>query len=81
MPPCMPMQLLTIIFAMSYGFLATEDSDPILLKDGDVIRTYTLITQRKFTIGENLEVYINLVSKMQVLDSGKCLYTEIHPMF
>ena len=39
-----PMQLLTIIFAMSYGFLATEDSDPILLKDGDVIRSYTLIT-------------------------------------
>ena len=27
-----PMQLLTIIFAMSYGFLATEDSDPISLR-------------------------------------------------
>ena len=27
-----PMQLLTIICAMSYGFLATEDSDPISLR-------------------------------------------------
>ena len=40
----MTMQLLTIISAMSYGFLATKDSDPILVKDGDVIRSYTVIT-------------------------------------
>ena len=51
-----PMQLLTIIFAMSYGFLATEDSDPILLNDGDVI--IHLLHRGNFIIGEYSEVYI-----------------------